>query len=129
MGDRALVQFVCGTEFSPVIYLHWSGSEVPGILTRTAHRMRDRASDVSYVAARFIQDATAADPDGGLSFGVWNAERILQRDDSHGDAGIILVQLGPLPWRVIQLGASYPLEFPGPEVIRVNPDSEVSRAS
>lgn len=96
MGDRVLFQVVNKADpaaFGPVIYGHWAGSNAPAIVRRLAERMADRAGDVDYATARLVQECTAGD-DGALGFGVWNASARLTADDSHGDAGVVLVDCG-----------------------------------
>lgn len=116
MGDRALVVFQDGDRYSPVTYLHWSGYEVPELLTKHRELMLGRENDVDYAAARFVgicHEHTGVDSNTGL--GMWNltdAERTalgLPADDdnkahhmselSHGDAGFILVNAGDFSWR------------------------------
>lgn len=93
MGDRVLFQVISKAnpaEFGPVIYGHWSGSDAPRIVRQLAARMAERPGDVTYAAARLVQECVARDG-GALGFGVWNASRRLTADDSHGDAGVVLV--------------------------------------
>jgi hypothetical protein len=99
MGDRVLFQVVLradktneAKEFSPVMYGHWSGSAAPGIAKRIKKRMGKRTGDTDYTAARLIQEMINGD-NGELSFGMWNADRVLTEEDSHGDAGVVLVNL------------------------------------
>ena len=94
MGDRLLMQ-VKGPadEFSPVIYCHWSGSDAGSFCDELRRRMEGRNRDISYTAARLVQIVTAGDPKGNMSFRVWNATAILTEKDSHGDAGIVLVDV------------------------------------
>ena len=95
MGERVLFQVVRGKEFSPVIYCHWSGDQVRDICTRLRERMKGRDDDVQYTAARLVQECTNGDI-GNLSFGIWNAEGVLADADSHGDGGVVLVDVsGP----------------------------------
>lgn len=94
MGDRVLFQAWQGQEFGPVIYGHWSGDQAPHICHRLAIRMKDRPGDVSYTSARIVQEMIGTDP-GALSFGTWNADAKLTATDSHGDAGIVLVECHP----------------------------------
>ena len=92
MGDRVLFQVVRGAdEFGPVIYCHWSGARAPEIVRQLAFRMSGRRGDIDYITARLVQECTAADPDGALSFGVSNAPARLTAEDSHGDAGVVLI--------------------------------------
>lgn len=98
MGDRVLIQVVNGKEYSPVAYGHWSGSYSSEIVARLRKRMDERRGDVSYTFARLVQEMTAADPDGHLSFGVWNAGGVLTAKDSHGDAGVVVIDCSPERW-------------------------------
>jgi hypothetical protein len=92
MGDRVLFQVVRGAdEFGPVVYCHWSGARAPEVVRRLAERMKERRGDIDYASARLVQECTAADPDGALSFGVSNAPAQLTAEDSHGDAGVVLI--------------------------------------
>lgn len=90
MGNRVLFQVVSKTEFSPVIYCHWSGSKAKEIAEKLKHRMADRDNDVEYAAARLVQIACGSD-EGNTGFGIWNAEKRLTAKDSHGDAGVYLI--------------------------------------
>jgi hypothetical protein len=92
MGERVLFQVVKGKQFSPVVYCHWSGDEVRDICDRLMFRMTGRAGDLDYVAARLVQECINNDP-GNLSYGLWNADHILTEDDSHGDGGVVLVDV------------------------------------
>lgn len=95
MGERVLFQVVRGEEFSPVIYCHWSGNEVRDICARLRERMKGRGGDVQYTAARLVQECTNGS-EGNLSFGIWNADGVLTETDSHGDGGVVLVDVsGP----------------------------------
>lgn len=87
MGDRVIFQVRCKGEVSPAIYCHWAGSNAPAIVRRLAKRMDDRRGDVSYAAARLVQECTN-DDDGALSFGIWNEHG---RPASQGDAGVVLI--------------------------------------
>ena len=93
MGDRVLIQIVSTDrkEFSPVAYGHWCGDHTPEIVARLKARMLPgRPGDVAYTFARVIQEMTAGDT-GALSFGAWNEPAILTAADSHGDAGVVLI--------------------------------------
>jgi hypothetical protein len=78
-------------EFGPVVYGHWCGSDAPAIVRRLAQRMKDRGSDTQYASARLVQETIAAGSDDSLGVGMWNAEATLTLEDSHGDAGCILI--------------------------------------
>lgn len=96
MGDRVLIQcFSSKTgEFGPVIYGHWSGYNSPEAVRRLAARMKTRQGDVSYSSARMVQELIGTDDGSSTGFGIWNAEAKLTDKDSHGDAGIILIDVG-----------------------------------
>lgn len=93
MGDRVLFQVVSKTKtnFSPVVYCHWAGSDAPRIVRALADRMANRPGDVEYAAARLVQECVAVAPDGNTGFGIWNVDKVLGEDDSHGDAGVVLI--------------------------------------
>lgn len=90
MGDRVLFQVHKGDEISPVIYGHWSGVNAPIVCKRLRERMRGRSGDVSYTAARLVQELIG-EASGNLNYGIWNRDELLTEEDSHGDAGIVLV--------------------------------------
>jgi hypothetical protein len=98
MGDRILIQVTRKpksgpVEFSPIAYGHWMGASAPEILTRLKERMKDRTGDVTYTFARLLQEMAAEEPEGALSLGCWNAEQVLTSEASHGDAGVVLVDV------------------------------------
>jgi hypothetical protein len=101
MGDRALIVFHGGKQHSPVIYLHWGGYEVVGLLKKTRALMNDRLGDVEYTAARFC-GICHEDTDGNTSLGMWNSpkdiEELKASNYSHGDAGVILVDVSDSTW-------------------------------
>lgn len=90
MGDRVLMQIVSEAENGPVVYGHWCGHEAPNIIKRFVGRMGGRKGDVSYLTARLLQEAMG-DDQGDTGFGVFNSEQRLAADDTHGDAGIVLI--------------------------------------
>ena len=93
MGDRVLFQVVSRYQpeaFGPVVYCHWSGERAPQIVRALAERMVDRPNDISYATARLVQECVG-DSTSSTSFGVWNATHKLTADDSHGDAGVVLI--------------------------------------
>lgn len=94
MGNRVLFQVVSKDRkrFGPVVYAHWSGESAPEVCQRLEQRMRSRPGDVDYTSARLVQELTM-DDDGALSYGLWNAEAVLNEEDSHGDAGIVLIEV------------------------------------
>lgn len=92
MGERILYQVVDRkkAEFGPVVYSHWGGEEAPTVTRALSNRMQDRIGDVSYASARLVQEAIG-NSTGSTEFGIWNADGILQENDSHGDGGIVLI--------------------------------------
>ncbi len=91
MGDRVLFQVVSGKQFGPVVYCHWSGARAPEIVRSLASRMKSRQGDIEYATARLVQICTASTLEGCLGFGVMNAKRRLTVKDTHGDAGVVLI--------------------------------------
>lgn len=96
MGNRVLFQVVSPdrSEFSPVVYGHWSGSDAGSVCKRLWQRMQTRPGDVWYTSARLVQELIDGDKTA-LGFGMWNADAVLTEADSHGDAGVVLVIAGP----------------------------------
>ena len=90
MGDRVLFQIVGREEVSPVVYCHWSGARAPDIVRALKARMANLYGDVSYAAARLVQECVQA-AKGNTGYGIWNAEHRLTEEDSHGDAGVVLI--------------------------------------
>lgn len=93
MGDRVLFQVVSKNDpkrVSPVVYCHWAGSDAPRIVRELAKRMADRPGDVDYTAARLVQVCTEGD-EGSIGFGIWSTSTKLTDTDSHGDAGVVLI--------------------------------------
>lgn len=107
MGDRVLMQcHVGGTDHvGPVVYGHWLGSEVPKIVSALQARMAARGNDVDYASARLVQEAIAAQSHDCLGVGIWNTTRLLTEDDSHGDAGVVLIDVRD--WTVQYFGGYY----------------------
>lgn len=92
MGDRVLFQVIRRSEVSPVVYCHNSGSEVRDICERLKTRMQGRFGDLHYTAARLVQECINDRP-GYLSFGIWNWDRPLTEGDSHGDGGVVIIDI------------------------------------
>lgn len=92
MGNRVLMQVVTGRgkEFGPTLYCHRTGDEAPQVCERLAKRMQDQPGDIGYATARLVQEAING-RDGYRSFSVDNADEVLTRDGSPGDAGCILI--------------------------------------
>jgi len=106
MGDIALIQiFRKGheevTHFSPVCYLHSDGPSAPEYIREMAETMKNRERDVDYAFARLVGIAHTKIP-GNKGLGVWNADSIQTEDDTHGDAGIYLVDC--TTWEVTAMG-------------------------
>lgn len=99
MGNRVLIQFVNGKDVSPCIYGHWSGGAAADTLKALRLQMSDRPSDIAYVAARCVGRLIGAD-DASTGFGLWNAPKKLTAKESHGDAGVFLVDIAKPVWRV-----------------------------
>lgn len=106
MGDRALIIFhdKDKKDFSPVIYLHWHGSQVKELLEKALPRLRQ--GDINYAAARLI-GVCHEQIEGALSLGISNAPRgepsevwakVTSYDYSAGDAGVFLVDVDT--WKV-----------------------------
>lgn len=103
MGERALVVFHDGEEYSPTVYLHWEGQRIGAHLQEWEELMKGRTGDLQYGAARFIGICHTHVP-GALSLGVWNTDHdapaptsmeadAYWREKSHGDAGVFLVDV------------------------------------
>ncbi len=94
MGDRVLMQCYSSetNEFGPVVYCHWTGHDAKEVVQLLRKRMQSRQKDLAYSSARLAQIAMAGD-DGNLSYGIWNADHKLTAADSHGDAGVVLIDV------------------------------------
>lgn len=110
MGDRALIIFKDKTEVSPVVYLHWMGSEVPELLKEHKKLMTGREDDLSYAAARFVGICHAKNADSNTGLGMFNLpedkiKAVLEGDAkvlddySHGDAGVVVVDAVDFSWK------------------------------
>lgn len=106
MGDRVLFQCHSASRgtHGPVVYCHWLGDHAPQIVNRLINRMRGRSGDVDYSSARLVQECTLmqADPDTCMGIGVWNSDHLLTAEDSHGDAGCVLINVDN--WAVSYVG-------------------------
>jgi hypothetical protein len=108
MGNRVLIQFVGNDgDFSPVIYGHWHGSNAAQTLIDLQKQMESRGGDVSYIAARCVERMCLSDPGGDTGFGIWNTDKPLTEDESHGDAGVWLVDVSVVHWYVTILGGAF----------------------
>jgi len=92
MGDRVVLQCYDGDEVGPAVYGHWSGVDALDAVERLRQRMATRGGDLNYWSARLVQELINGDK-GNLGFGVWNADKRLTKADSHGDAGVILIDV------------------------------------
>lgn len=103
MGNRAIIIFTDGEEFSPTTYMHWNGGDVAPLLTELLTLMADRGADLSYCSARFV-GIIHSHMEGNLSLGMFNTstDGLLTATGrlpygkwlaelSHGDAGAFLV--------------------------------------
>ena len=95
MGDRVLMQCFSSKsgECGPVVYGHWAGCEAQDIVLKLAKRMEGRGGDLAYSSARLAQEAVATSPNGNTGFGIWNQTTKLTAKDSHGNAGVILIDV------------------------------------
>lgn len=108
MGNRVRIQMKHGSELSPVIYGHWSGSRAAEAIVACRERMSDRPYDISYCAARMLQELMGKDADvaveGSTGFGLGNQEKELTEKDAE-DAGCFVITLGRV-WKVTIKGGS-----------------------
>jgi len=106
MGDRVLMQCHSKAQnvHGPAVYGHWLGSEAPKIVAALIKRMQPRRGDVDYASARLVQEVTLAqsDPTTCMGVGLWNVDHLLTADDSHGDAGCVLINVDD--WSVTYVG-------------------------
>lgn len=110
MGDRVLVQFKNADEVSPVIYGHWAGHEAPEIIRALRVRMDARNDDLAYIAARCVQHFVGDDK-GQTGVGIWSTDKELTAEDSHGDGGVFVVEIGQR-WKVKHYAGYRALEYP-----------------
>lgn len=116
MGDRVLFQVFKSpvsvgesgnSEFGPVIYGHWCGSEATDVCKRLKRRMNSRPNDVEYTSARLVQILVgdeSKDANENTGFGIWNADALLKKEDSHGGAGIVLVDVSEREMKFLCFG-------------------------
>ena len=55
--------------------------------------MEGRTNDIPYASARLLQEAMGDHTEGSTGFGIENADLLLTREDSHGDAGVVLIDV------------------------------------
>lgn len=110
MGNRAEIIFHDADSYSPTVYLHWNGSDVPNLLAKLRATMVGRGGDIHYAPARFVGICHETVP-GNLSLGIENTEGVPDIDApaaewagrGPGDAGIFLVDLRT--WTCRRVGA------------------------
>lgn len=92
MGDRVLVGFKSGGDYSPTIYMHWAGSDAAKMIADAQHLMRK--GDASYAAAQFCGYA-ASKISSTTGLGLLDALDGTKglADQSHGDAGVYVVDV------------------------------------
>lgn len=95
MGDRALIQLYADGEYSPALYLHWSGQEIPTLLQTFYDRfLAKRGDDLEYGFARLVQYACeGADVGSVTGVGVSTVSGPLTVEHSPGDAGVFIADL------------------------------------
>lgn len=93
MGDRVIMQVVDNEDnFGPILYGHWIGGDAKEILKAIKCRMASRVGDLEYTTARLVQEMIRfSGENDNTGIGIWNADRIQNVVDSHGDAGVILL--------------------------------------
>lgn len=108
MGNRVRIQMKSDSELSPVIYGHWSGGVAAQAIVACRERMSDRPKDLSYCAARMLQEllafGAASDAYGSTGYGIWNQETELCEAEAE-DAGCYVIELGST-WKVTIKGGS-----------------------
>lgn len=102
MGDRALIVFHAKDRgHSPVLYQHWGGHGIAGLLQEACSFMADRPGDLDYIAARTVGIAHSHSP-RSTGIGIFNSPEKLEdctvKDFSHGDAGVFLVDVSKAEW-------------------------------
>lgn len=100
MGDRVIMQIVqrnrlTGDTFGPMVYGHWAGHSTPDIVEALATKMQDRLGDVAYQSARLVQmildNGGSSIQRNNCGIGLYNSTAVATVDDSHGDAGVVLI--------------------------------------
>lgn len=95
MGDRSLTTFKDQHGYSPVIYMHWHGSDTRDFLAKAGPILRK--GDNTYAAARFC-GFCHTEIDSNLGLGLFEPpdpdEEGFDWDEfSHGDAGVFIVDI------------------------------------
>lgn len=108
MGDRVLIILHTAdrSEYSPVIYGHWCGDQAGKYIRELKELMDKRTDDLAYATARLI-GIMHTHNEGNLSLGAWNLpadfkdEAEYLKKMSHGDAGVILVDVKDFSFRTV----------------------------
>lgn len=79
--------------FSPIIYGHWAEEYKEKIIAGLKQRMRDRHGDVSYTAARLVQELCNREDlkDKDYGVGIRNAEKVWTEEEVKQSPGTPLV--------------------------------------
>jgi len=93
MGDRIVYQCVSKEDVGPAVYAHNGGSDARRVVKELRQRMKDRPDDLAYVSARLVEIAIGNSAGSSIGFGMWNAPERLTAEESHGDAGVVLISL------------------------------------
>jgi hypothetical protein len=123
MGDRVIFQVIDGSKFSPAIYCHNMGHAAGEICAQLANIMVDRSNDAAYTAAQVLRIASK-DSEGPLGFAIWNVDRVLTVDDSHGDAGVVLIDVYQPTMRFHVFGGYLELDCMG---LPCEPENELGK--
>lgn len=96
MGDRGIVVMRKGEDYSPGVYVHWSGGKLLAYLQEAAPSMRQ--GDPLYAAARFCGIVHGKIP-GCLPLGLLDAPSAEDVAEgftrySQGDAGVVVLDVG-----------------------------------
>lgn len=113
MGNRAIVVFKDGTEYSQAVYLHWNGG-AESVMAFVHEMQRRNWIRTDYAAARFCQVVgeyftgieESEYPDDGLSLGTYDAPKNAEELEamSPGDNGVFVVSLVNGKYKVAQNG-------------------------
>lgn len=80
-------------EFGSVIYCNNDGDRARAIVLDLRKRTEKQSTDVAQVTARLLLLAAVGHSMWDLDFAVWNVDYLLTRDDSQGDAGVVLIDV------------------------------------
>lgn len=97
MGDRVLIQCVSDKtgEVGPVCYSHWLGDESPEIVSNAVEHLLNTATtnSVSVATATIVAEMAKSQKH---NVECWSEEKRLTEEDTHGDAGIIVLNVDNL---------------------------------